>query len=645
KRSGKYGFSLRTYYMKQASFWLEIDREKTDVAYANFQHYPRSKNSDCEACELNFSMRVHLLRDDEEKALEIIQPVLRHEKKCGEIPHVTYAYLAEYYFLHDNPAEAMYYANLCENLIHGKPEFLRETGKLLEIYSVLDVNQGWKLLKYSLEHFMQCHNPKMRMLFARGAWKLMQSISEQLEFVQSPLLGVLPVAPSGDGWSVEEVSSFFYEIAHDIAEKLDKRNGISCYVPALGTPLPEYDAETTFEKITKSVRGIVRKSRTTMAIFLNQKISQDELEQRIQKAEILYSSRDEDACYASIRTEETVLDLIFSADVSAPPLEGAPVQGMEEEQIQALLESPSCCVLAAELSGTPQKTYYAILKFLNTLFPEMNGLINLTALKAYPAEWVRFAGTYEDAVSAHDLYSVYLSGSQETGEVWGTTIGLCAFGLRELEFMNADTENFGNFAGIMDKLSAGCLERNTLPDENQVISHCRNEETREEFEIKWQNPETALKDANPESIAVSVGREMPSGILNLHTIPELEKIELPLSRRDTNRRIRLAEQTLLLFQNALKQPFAKALVRIGIPLSEEMQERYDYEIEPLWAEVQPDGKILLLETSETLPEYQEGDAVNAEISAETIYDWRIQPDADDGMISPEDAYLLKEERA
>ena len=411
KRSGKYGFSLRTYYMKQASFWLEIDREKTDVAYANFQHYPRSKNSDCEACELNFSMRVHLLRDDEEKALEIIQPVLRHEKKCGEIPHVTYAYLAEYYFLHDNPAEAMYYANLCENLIHGKPEFLRETGKLLEIYSVLDVNQGWKLLKYSLEHFMQCHNPKMRMLFARGAWKLMQSISEQLEFVQSPLLGVLPVAPSGDGWSVEEVSSFFYEIAHDIAEKLDKRNGISCYVPALGTPLPEYDAETTFEKITKSVRGIVRKSRTTMAIFLNQKISQDELEQRIQKAEILYSSRDEDACYASIRTEETVLDLIFSADVSAPPLEGAPVQGMEEEQIQALLESPSCCVLAAELSGTPQKTYYAILKFLNTLFPEMNGLINLTALKAYPAEWVRFAGTYEDAVSAHDLYSVYLSGS------------------------------------------------------------------------------------------------------------------------------------------------------------------------------------------------------------------------------------------
>jgi len=639
KRSEKYGFSLRTYYMKQASFWIDIDREKTDVAYANFQHYPRSKNSDCEACELNFSMKVYLMRNDEKKALEIIQPVLRHEKKCGEIPHVTYAYLAEYYFQHDNPAEAFYYANLCANLIQGKPEFLRETGKLLEIYSILDINQGWKLLKYSLECFMQCRNPKMRMLFTRGAWRLMQSLSGELEFVHSPLLGVLPVAPSGDGWAVEELVSFFYEITHDISEKLDKRNGIPCYVPALEIPLPEYDAETVFAESAKSVRGIVRKSQTTIAVFLNQKVSQDELQQRIQNAEILYSSRDENACYVSVRTEEAVLDLAFSADVSAPPVEDAPVQGMEEDQIQALLESPCCCVLAGELSGSPQKTYHSIMKLLSTLFPEMNGIINLTALKAYPAEWVRFAGAYENAVSAHDLYSVYLSGNQETGEVWGITIGLCAFGLRELEFMNANTENFGNFAGILDTVSAGCLEKNYLPDENQVISECQNEDTQERFEIKWQNPENALQDASPESIAVSVNREVPSGILNLHTIPELSKMELPFSQNNGRRRIRLAEETLSLFRNALKKPFVKAIVRVVVSFGEE----HDWETEPLWAEVLPDRKLVLLESSENVPEYQEGSVVDAEISEETIYDWRIQPTEADGMISPEDAYLLEEE--
>lgn len=639
KRSEKYGFSLRTYYMKQASFWLDIDREKTDVAYANFEHYPRSKNSDCEACELNFSMKVHLMRNDEKKALEIIQPVLRHEKKCGEIPHVTYAYLAEYYFQHGNPSEALYYANLCNNLIQGKPEFLRETGKLLEIYSVLDGNQGWKLLKYSLTHFMQCRNPKMKMLFARGAWRLMQSISAEQEFVHSPLLGVLPVAPSGDGWAVRELCDFFYETAHDISEKLDRRNEIDFYVPALNAPLPEYDAEAVFAESVKSVRGLIRKSQTTIAVFLNQEISQDELQQRIQNAEILYSSRDENACYASVRTEEAVLDLMLSAEASAPPLEEAPVQGMEEEQIHSLLESPGCCVLATELSGTPQKAYHSLMKLISALFPEMNGIINLTALKAYPAEWVRFAGTYENAVSPHDLYSLFLGGSQEQNEVWGITVGLTAYGFRELEFMGADTENFGTFAGILDTVSAGCLERNYLPDENQVISGCQNADTQEEYDIFWQNPETAFKNAPPDSIAVSSRQNVPFGVLNLHTIPELEKTELPFSRISGRRRIELAEETLPLFQNALKKPYAKAVARIIISSGKD----HDWETEPLWTEVMPDGKLVLLESSETVPEYQEGTAVEAEISEETIYDWRIQTAEENGMISPEDAYLLEEE--
>ena len=91
---------------------------------------------------------------------------------------------------------------------------------------------------------------------------------------------------------------------------------------------------------------------------------------------------------------------------------------------------------------------------LKEVFPDMKGIINLTAQKAYPAEWVKFAGTYENAVSPHDLYSVYLSGDEASGEVWGSTIGLNALGMRELEFINANTENFEAFAGILDQTAA-----------------------------------------------------------------------------------------------------------------------------------------------------------------------------------------------
>ena len=41
---------------------------------------------------------------------------------------------------------------------------------------------------------------------------------------------------------------------------------------------------------------------------------------------------------------------------------------------------------------------------------------------------------------------------------------------------------------------------------------------------------------------------------------------------------------------------------------------------------------------------QKGNPIETEISEDTIYDWRIQPAEADGMILPEDAYLLKEER-
>lgn len=644
KRSQQYGFSLRTYYMKLTTFWLDVNPELAFTYYEQFLKYPRNRNSDCEACELNYTMRVLLAQNKEQEALEVIQPVLQHEKRCAEIPHVTYAHLAKYYFQQEKFSEAAYYANLCENLIRNKSEFLREIGTLLEIYSVMDINAGWKLFKYSLELFMNCHNPVMRLCFARGAYRLMQAVSEQMEFVKSPLLSVLPLTHSSEGWSSEAVKQHFYEIAREISQKLDERNQIAYYIPLLEEKLPEYDEEKAFEENMKSVHGLVHKAQTMITIFSDKKISMDELEQTIQHSgiEMLSNSRDENSYYLSLKAGENALECILAPDVDTPPVEVRFIQGMEKEQIQELLASECCCILAVELTGNPQETYQLIMHFLKKVFPDMKGIINLTAQKAYPAEWVKFAGTYQNAVSPHDLYSIYLSGDEESGEVWGSTIGLNALGMRELEFINANTENFGAFAGILDKTAAFCTERNSLPDEKGVITYCWKEN--KGLPLFWTKPETALKEAIPEGIAVSMTRETPTGILNLHHLEDIEMLECRNSRNEMYRKLDLAEETFSIFQNALQKPFEKALVRFRIELNEEMQEEYDYEIELLWAEVSPDGKTaVFLQESEAVPEYHEGDSL--EITSENTADWRIQPIGFDGMISPEEAYLLQEASA
>ncbi|MBR7083830.1 MAG: DUF4026 domain-containing protein, partial [Oscillospiraceae bacterium] len=509
-----------------------VNPELAFTYYEQFLKYPRNRNSDCEACELNYTMKVLLAKHDEKQALEVIQPVLQHQKRCAEIPHVTYAILAKYYFQQEKFSEAAYYTNLCEELIRNKSEFLREIGTLLEIYSVMDINAGWKLFKYSLELFMNCRNPVMRLCFARGAYRLMQTLSEQMEFVKSPLMSVLPITHSEEGWSSKAVKQYFYEIAKDISQKLDERNQIAHYIPLLEAKLPEYNEEKALQENRKSIHGLVHKSQTIIAIFSNKKTSMEELEQFIQNStvEILSDSHDETSHYISLKVNENILDCVLAPNVEIPPVETHFIHGMEEAQIQGLLNSECCCILALELVGNPQDAYQAMMHFLKEVFPDMKGIINLTAQKAYPAEWVKFAGTYENAVSPHDLYSIYLSGNEESGEVWGSTVGLNALGIRELEFINANTENFGAFAAILDKTAACCVERNSLPDEKETITYCWDDN--KNLEIFWENTETALKTAIPEGIAVSMEREYPTGILNLHQLPYIEELEAPISRRD-----------------------------------------------------------------------------------------------------------------
>ncbi len=638
KRSQQYGFSLRTYYMKLTTFWLEIHPEEAFRAYENFKRYPRNRNSDCEACELNYEMKIALAQNNPEQALKIAEPILQHEKHCAEIPHVTYASLARYYFLQKNFSEAAYYANLCNALIQGKQEFLREAGWLLEIYSCIDNNQGWRLFKYSLENFMNCHNPMMKMLFSRGAWRLLETISGEMQFVHSPLLGVLPVKPSGDGWHVRELADFFYQTAKEISQKLDDRNQRNYFLPLLEQELPKFDEKQVFTESMKSVHGLVKKSQTAIAVFLKQKVSAEELEQRIQNLETLSYSRDENACYISVSSEEIPLDFVISEAKSAPPLEEAPIQGMEQEELLALLKSPCCYALMTELSGTPLKSYHAVMKFLSSLFPELSGIVNMTALKAYPSGWVNFAGTYEDGISPHDLYSLFLGGSQKKNEVWGITIGLAACGFRELEFVGADTENFQAFADILDRTAAMCISRNHLPDENLCITVCRSEKTQEQYHIFWQNPETAFRELPPDSVAVSEKEDVLFGVLNLHHLPNLETIELPVLHSERNRIARLAEKTYPLLQKAMEQPFTQALIRLMIPCDEDAE--YDFDL--LWAKIQPDSqKAVWLESSELASAYQEGD--ETEIQPENIFDWRFQPAESEELFTPQEAWLLQEE--
>ncbi|MDE5769615.1 MAG: hypothetical protein K2H82_09540, partial [Oscillospiraceae bacterium] len=460
KRGKKYGESLRTYYMKKCKFYLPVDLELAKENYEKFRKYPRSSNSDCEACELSFSMRCELAFGNEERALQIAKPILDGEMTCAEIPHSTYGKLARYYLYHHNLTEAFYYGTLCEKLILGEPEFLEETGTLLELYSIVNPGHGWNILKHAIPDFVDCKNTLMEVSFARGAYRLMKSIAESTEdgkpvFMSNANLHLLPVAKTQDGWLASDVMAYFCQIAEDLSQKLDVRNQNTHFQDILHTEfsMEKFQAFSESGESRKPAHGITRKEELLLLISVPEahdfKILAEKIRNDTRKdfAIQVCDGDDADDLYLSVRYENQIYDLhIIPKPDTLTNVYAKSVYQMTEKKLQDVMEAPVQYLLITEIPGDAMTAYHVYMEIINILFPELLGVVNLHARKAYPPEWVRFAGMFAHAVSPYDVFGIYITGTEDGSDAFMTTCGLCTLGMRELELIGANAENFGYFA-------------------------------------------------------------------------------------------------------------------------------------------------------------------------------------------------------
>src|SRR5262249_25609106 len=64
----------------------------TDDAFDLWATRPRSRMSDCTACEIRFRAEHHVRRGEDARALEVWQPVLTGESGCSEEPWTSHAH-------------------------------------------------------------------------------------------------------------------------------------------------------------------------------------------------------------------------------------------------------------------------------------------------------------------------------------------------------------------------------------------------------------------------------------------------------------------------------------------------------------------------------------------------------------------------
>jgi hypothetical protein len=666
RRCEYYGVSPRVYHMKYCRYLLAVDQEKARQEFEAFQAQKRDGYSDCQACETNFAMRVALEFGEEEKALELAKPILKGELRCGEIPHYTYCHLTEHYLYSGNIDEASYYGELCERYTQGDPEYLDATGVLLALYGATDPSHGWNLFKQCLPTFAECKNPEMRLRFADGAFRLLQTLCELNEqegddgMSQAPVLRVLPLKVTRNGVKLAEVRDYFYQISREIARQLDRRNGSAYFNDKLSrTVVPvDHDLFFTGEQM-RSVHGITRRIPSILIASLPEKVrvSYEQMEERVRAnvpegAELVTCTVDEEGLYVSYRRDGKLFDyvMIITETPECPP--GSPVGDLSDEQFERMMNNPVRYIMRTTLCEPAQVSYHYVMQLFATILPEMLGLCDIMSRHAYSGDWVRFAGTHQAAVMPSDLFGLYLTGDQDSDEVWMTTMGLCMLGMRELEIIGSNTRNFRVFADILDRVAAQVVDHGMLPDEGETFGVVYSGE--EPYNFKWARiPE----QGDDKTIAGMVKRETPSGMLLIETddgdVPlvdcklfeDYDNIHFPSGNRDFRRRIALAKQTFHYLQEAVKKPFARCAIRLEFQIPEEIRDEVGYGIELLWTEISSvDGdtiRVEVKETEDTLPDIHEGDILT--VDPENVAGWMFIRNEGDTTINEQDAFLIEKE--
>ncbi len=656
RRCTQFGFSKRVYYMKKSKFYLTIDTEQAKTAYQEFHHCKRDANSDCEACEINYDMNFALEMGDEAEALRIAAPILEGRKRCGEVPHVTYGELTRYYLYKGDLAEAEFYGRLCERYTRNEPEFLAESGYLLELYTVLNPPAGWRIFKANIENFVQCRNPIKKLFFAKGASRLLQCIAKETEYTKNVFFKALPLTCTEEGYRILDAAEYFYNTAKQQSEQLDQRNGTDYYMRRLEAVPPCADAEhAALEQKTVSVHGLIARIPCTLAAVPagQERITlADRLKGLSEDVELISSTEDENGLFLTMRYggriyETALLWLEVSGQISARPC-----YNLDEETYNAMLSAKLHLLMQMESSDDVLGSRYLALHILHTLLPDMLGVIDVVAQTAFPAGWVAFAGTYPDAVKPADLFSLHIAGTDDSDEVWMTTHGLCTLGLRELEMVGANRQNFGYFADILHYTACGCAENAMLRDAGEYVTDIPMEE--EMHMLTWVQPDTVLCKM-PGTLAANTERTSPFGILMVlgeddstclptEFAPMAECKEVTLSGSHSNfmRRLRLSKDTLPCLRNALQYPMDQAAVRLEFLIPAEIREKCGYGKELLWAEiakVEGDSIVAVLaEESEYLPNYHEGDEVT--VTSDNLAGWFVRPQGADNAFTEEDAFIF-----
>ena len=233
RRSIAFGYSLRPYYRSKYGFYQNIDQKKAEEAFHEFERQPRDSNSDCKACERNTAIEFYLDKGDMKRAAELSRDIENRILTCGS-NNSAWLRMKGHYLRHymdeGNLEEALKYCRLLERTKREETEHHR-WDDLICCYAHADIGKALKLYKDHWKEFQEDRMPTSIFWNGFQISHFFEKLAESRKgkTVKLALDSSFPLYQESGQYKIESLRDYYYQVASDVAKKMDARNGVNTY--------------------------------------------------------------------------------------------------------------------------------------------------------------------------------------------------------------------------------------------------------------------------------------------------------------------------------------------------------------------------------------------------------------------------------
>lgn len=654
RRCEEYGISLRTYYMKKMNYYSYTDIEKMKECQKQFRKLERDELSDCAACELNNDIRMELRHGSEKKAMEMLSDMLRRGISCAEVPEVTFGECVRHFTETGNIAEAEYYAGMMMPMIKGEESnFLREISNVLLLKAFTSPNEAYDIFRRNINVFLESKNPDMRFYFANAAARFFAAAAENgNEKLMIKLPHSFPLYSDENEYETEKLREYFADIAKNIADKFDERNGSDYYNRLISF---EYPTEPEGELYLPAHSTIPVKP-AAVAVLYKSPESLSELKNLVDAigglpdTEITGASFDDENGILSIITENSHIDETIEFALYFREAGGiadmSPVHQIPDERLRKIADYGIMIVVTCKFVKKQEMYCYDLLlaaaNAINT--DDSPVFADLENGKLLSVDWAALQAKDFMPVPEKYLYKIDIYRSFEDQELFDIfTTGLSQFGSRDIAVLGVK-ESDVDFAGnIVSQIAKSVISIRNMGDEGVPMPFgvIFNKESRILFswttvkKLYSEYPEAEFGGYAVPFLHYSDGDE---GIA-IEDFPEEDREALDF--RETGRYYanseKCARERFGYALEAFRRGGGELLVGMELPIPEELQDEFDDEAAYVYAFLDEDGETVVIDRGyDEIEQYAPGKSLK--IEPQTVYYWRLFMDGE--YYFPDDSYLL-----